>query len=49
MGKEAGIKDSELITEVKKDLKRRIQLEKDSIIKSRSKILSQLDNSTKKN
>ncbi len=47
IGKEAGIKDSELITEVKKDLKRRIESEKDSIIKSSSKILSQLENSRK--
>lgn len=43
IGKQAGIKDSKLITEVKKDLKRIIELEKDSIIKSISNILSQLE------
>ena len=43
IAEQTGVKDSELIKEVKKDLKKTIQLEKDSIIKSRSKILSELE------
>jgi hypothetical protein len=43
IGEETGIKDSELVKEVKEDLKRRIEAEKASILKSRSKILSDLD------
>jgi hypothetical protein len=42
IGKEEGIEDSELIKEVKKDLKKTIEAEKASILNSRSRILSQL-------
>jgi hypothetical protein len=42
IGKEEGIEDSELIKEIKKDLKKTIEIEKASIFESRSKILSQL-------
>jgi poly-D-alanine transfer protein DltD len=44
IGKEAGIKDSEFIKVIKKDLKKRIDIEKASIIRSSSRILSDLDN-----
>jgi hypothetical protein len=40
---EAGVKDSQFIQEIKKDLKKRIESEKSSISQSKSKILSQLD------
>jgi hypothetical protein len=43
ISREAGIDDSEFINEVKKDLKKQIEIEKHSIVKSQSKILSQLD------
>lgn len=40
---EAGANDSELIREIKNDLKNRIEVEKKSIAESKSKILSQLE------
>lgn len=40
---EAGVKESEFIQEVKKDIKRRIEMEKKSITASKSRILSQLE------
>jgi len=43
ISEEAGIKDSEFISEVKKDIRNKIEMEKLSIIKSKSKILSQLE------
>lgn len=42
LAKESGVKDSELIKEIKQDLKRRIDEEKSAINKSGSKILSEL-------
>lgn len=39
---ELGIKDSELMNEIKKDIKKKIDQEKFSIAKSKSKILSEL-------
>jgi hypothetical protein len=40
---EIDINDSEFINEVKKDLKKQIEIEKQLIVKSQGKILSQLD------
>lgn len=42
IGKEIGAEDSELIREIKKDIKKSIEAEKASILQSRSKILSEL-------
>lgn len=47
LGDETGIKDSELIKEVKKDINRRIEEEKASISKHNSKILSELGKNSK--
>ena len=43
ISQEAGMDDSEFINEVKKDLKKQIEVEKHLIAKSKSNILSQLD------
>jgi hypothetical protein len=42
ISEQVGVKDSEFISEVKKDLLNRVEIEKLSIIKSKSKILSDL-------
>jgi hypothetical protein len=43
IGEESGVKDSELVREIREDIQRKIEAEKASILQSRSKILSELD------